>query len=398
MRRRTPLILCTLALAAATVLPAHAAGAADPPVALPGMPERLAPDQKCTSFAGRPLADAPWTRRALGLDQVWQLSQGQGVTVAVVSTGVSGVTSVLKGRVRALGDAHGDCVGRGSFLAGIAAGATAPGQGFSGVAPRAEILAVRGTGTRGEADPVRMADGIREAAQGGADVIAVGAPLDGADPRVRSAMAAATRADALVVVPAAADSTPTADGGAAPPAPAPPQQALAVVASGPDGGLADHAPRFTRADLTAPGTALVGPGPHGDGKWTGSGASLAAAVTAGTAALVRAYHPQLDAQQVRERLLRTTYPGDLPALDPYGAVAGTAPEPLQAPEAQATGAGAIRLREADDTGGARTMALLVTGGSLGTVVVVAFLAAVVPRGRRRGWRTGRIGDHGPGGA
>ncbi|WP_128984518.1 S8 family serine peptidase [Streptomyces roseicoloratus] len=391
MRRRTPLFVCALAVAAATVVPAQAAGAADPPVALPGMPERLAPDQKCTSFAGRPLADAPWTRRALGLDQVWQLSQGQGVTVAVVATGVSETVSVLKGRVRALGDARGDCVGRGSFLAGIAAGATAPGQGFSGVAPQARILAVRGTGTRGEADPGRMADGVRAAAQGGADVIVAGAPLDGADPRVRSAMAAAARADALVVVPAAADG-----GGAAPPAPAPPPQALAVVATGPDGALADRAPGFTRADLSAPGVALVGPGPHGDGKWTGSGASLAASVTAGTAALVRAYHPELDARQVRERLLRTAYPGDLPALDPYGAVAGSAPEAGPAPAVETR---AVRLRGADATGAAaRTAALLVAVGSAGAVLAVAFLAAVVPRGRRRGWRAGRFGDQAAGGS
>ncbi|MFC8271175.1 S8 family serine peptidase [Streptomyces sp. NPDC057271] len=395
MRRRTPLILCAAALTVATVLPAHAVGTADPPVALPGMPERLAPDQKCTSFAGLPLVDAPWTRRALGLDQVWQLSQGQGVTVAVVGTGVSEAPAVLKGRVRALGDAHTDCVGRGSFLAGIAAGATAPGQGFSGVAPRAQILAVRGTGTRGEPDPARMADGIREAARAGAHVIAVSVPLDGADPRVRSAMADAARADALVVVPAAADSAPAGDGGEAPPAPAPPRQALAVVATGPDGGPADRAPRFTRADLTAPGNALVGPGPRGDGKWTGSGASLAAAVTAGTAALVRAYHPGLDARQVRERMLRTAYPGDLPALDPYGAVAGTASGSAPTPPAKA---GAVRLQEAEDAGPARNKALLVAGGSAGTVLLVAFLATILPRGRRRGWRPGRIGERGADGA
>ncbi|MFK8908917.1 S8 family serine peptidase [Streptomyces sp. YS-3] len=394
MRRRTPLFLCAAALAATAALPAHAAFGADPGVTLPGMPERIAPDQKCTSFAGRPLADAPWTRHALDLDRVWQLSRGQGVTIAVIGTGVSDAPAVLRGRVRALGEAGTDCVGRGTFLAGIAAGAALPGEGFSGIAPQAEVLAVRGTGVRGEPDAARLADGIGQAARAGADVIAVSAPLDGADARVRSALSAAARADALVVVPAAADSAPPG-GAQAPPAPAPPQQALAVVDTAPGGSRADTTPRFTRADLSAPGGALVGPGPVGDGKWTGSGSSLAAAVTAGTAALVRAYHPELSAARVRERLLRTAYPGELPALDPYGAVAGAASGPAPGPVATAD---AVRLRAAPDTSAPRHTALLVAGGSAGVALLVALLAVVVPRGRRRGWRPGRIGERPAGGA
>ncbi|MER5888276.1 S8 family serine peptidase [Streptomyces sp. NPDC001941] len=391
MRRRSPLFLCAAALVVATAVPAHAAAGPDPRVTLPGMPERLAPDQKCTSFPGRPLAEAPWTRHALGLDQVWLLSRGRGVTLAVVGTGVSDAPAVLKGRVRAVGGADDDCVGRGTFLAGIAAGAAVPGQGFSGVAPLAEVLAVRGTGDRGEPDPVRMAEGIRQAALAGAGVIVAGAPLDGADARVRSALAAAVEADALVVVPAAADSVP-AGGAGVPPEPAPPPGVLAVVDTGPDGGRPGDAPRFTRADLSAPGGALVGPGPVGDGKWTGSGSSLAAAVTGGAAALVRAYHPGLSAAQVRERLLRTAYPGDLPALDAYGAVAGAAAVTVRATGVEPA---AVRLRPADDGEAARGTAVAVAAAAAGTALLAGFLAVVVPRGLRRDWRPGRFGGDGP---
>ncbi|WP_335937626.1 S8 family serine peptidase [Streptomyces sp. PTD5-9] len=390
MRRRTTLLLCVSTLAAVLSGPsAHAEDGAR--VALPGMPERLAADQKCTSHRGRATPDAPWTRQALSLDQVWRLSRGRGVTVAVVGTGVSDSPAVLAGRVKALGDADRDCVGRGTFQAGLAAGAATAGQGFAGVAPEAAVLAVRGTGVRGEPDPARLAAGVRQAAEAGADVITVTAPLDGADGAVRAAMAVAARKDALVVVPAAADSL-SSGTSEAPPAPEAPPGALAVLDTGPQGGRAEGAPGFRRADLSAPGDALVGPGPAGDGKWTGSGSSLAAAVTAGAAALVRSYHPELTAAQVRSRLLETAYPGDLRALDPYGAVAGVsraaAPSRAALPEP-------VRLPSRPDTAGARATAYLVAAGAAGTILLVAFLAVVLPRGRDRRWRPGRLGADGP---
>ncbi|MCX5401759.1 S8 family serine peptidase [Streptomyces sp. NBC_00102] len=396
-RRTTVLLLCT----ALTALPVRLALAddGDGQVVLPGVPERLSPQQACTTAEGRATSDAPWTRQALGLDQVWTLSQGRGVTVAIVGTGVSDGPAVLAGRVDAVGDADDDCVGRGTFQAGLVAGAATPGQGFAGVAPQARILAVRGTGVRGESDPARLAAGVRAAAERGAGVIVVSAPLNGADKAVRAALAVAEAKDSLVVAPAAADSVPLSTGTDAPaePAPAPPENVLAVLDTGPQGTRPDSAPPYTRADLTAPGDALVGPGPVGGGMWTGSGASLAAAVTAGAAALVRSYHPELNAAQVRERLLRTAYPADLPALDPYGAVAGA-----QAPAVRAAAdrPDPVRLVPPPDSGGARNTALLVTVGAAGVALLVAFLAVVLPRGRARGWRPGRVGAgdaHGRGG-
>ncbi|MFE5792121.1 S8 family serine peptidase [Streptomyces sp. NPDC056503] len=421
MRRRTSLctglLLCTallagplpLATAADAAGTAGAAGSAGADggggggTALPGVPERLSPDQACTKVRGTVTAAAPWTRDVLGLDQVWRLSRGRGVTVAVVGTGVSDDAAVLRGRVKALGAAGKDCVGRGTFQAGLAAGAAFPGQGFSGVAPEARVLAVRGTGERGESDLARLAAGVREAAAAGADVITVTAPLDGSDRRVREAMTAARAHDALVVVPAAADSVPRGSS-TPPPAPVAPADALAVLDTGPQGTRPATAPPFRHADLSAPGDALMGPGPVGDGKWTASGSSLAAAVAAGTAALVRAYHPELTAAEVRVRLLRGAYPGDLPALDPYGAVSGVSTgtrSPEAAGEAGAegtTGAAGrpapIRLSEPPETAGARSTAYLVTGVAAGTILLVTFLAVVLPKGRKRRWRPGRLDAEG----
>ncbi|MEF9884028.1 S8 family serine peptidase [Streptomyces sp. P9-A4] len=402
MRRRTSLrtglLLCTALLAAGPAPLASAAGGDGGGTALPGVPERLAPDQACTKVRGTVTAAAPWTRDLLGLDQVWRLSRGRGVTVAVVGTGVSDDAAVLRGRVEALGAAGKDCVGRGTFQAGLAAGAALPGQGFSGVAPEARVLAVRGTGERGEPDPARLAAGIREAAKAGADVITVTAPLDGSDRRVREAMAAVRAYDALVVVPAAADSVPRGSSSAPPPAPVAPADALAVLDTGPQGTRPAAAPPFRHADLSAPGGALMGPGPVGDGKWTASGSSLAAAVTAGTAALVRAYHPELNAAEVRVRLLKGAYPGDLPALDPYGAVSGVSAGAHPSGTDGAAGAAGrpepVRLPEPPETAGARSTAYLVTGVAAGTILLVAFLAVVLPKGRRRRWQPGRLDAEG----
>ncbi|MFF2409213.1 S8 family serine peptidase [Streptomyces sp. NPDC058092] len=392
MRRRTSLLLCVTALAAlagpAPLAVAHVAE--DGGTTLPGMPDRLSEGQGCTTVRGKNTAAAPWTRGALGLDQVWRLSRGRGVTVAVVGTGVSDQPAVLAGRVRVLGAAGDDCVGRGTFQAGLVAGAALSGQGFSGVAPEARILAVRGTGERGEPDAERLAAGVREAAEAGAAVITVAVPMDGSDRRVREAMAVARAKDALVIVPAAADSAPSGTS-EAPSAPVAPAQALAVLDTGPQGTRPESAPAFRHADLSAPGGALVGPGPVGDGKWTASGSSLAAAITAGTAALVRSYHPGLSAAEVRERLLTGAYPGDLPALDPYGAVAGVARGTAPAVAAQAD---PIRLPHAPQTAGARSTAYLVTAAATGIVVLVAFLALVLPRGRGRRWRPGRLDAEG----
>ncbi|MDV9192530.1 peptidase, partial [Streptomyces sp. SR27] len=158
------------------------------------------------------------------------------------------------------------------------------------------------------------------------------------------------------------------------------------------------APPFRHADLSAPGGALMGPGPVGDGKWTASGSSLAAAVTAGTAALVRAYHPELNAAEVRVRLLKGAYPGDLPALDPYGAVSGVSAGAHPSGTDGAAGAAGrpepVRLPEPPETAGARSTAYLVTGVAAGTILLVAFLAVVLPKGRRRRWQPGRLDAEG----
>ncbi len=194
--------------------PAPAVAASDP-IALPVVRSSLAADEPCAAASGQVAEVEPWPVRALGLARAGRVSEGAGVTVAVVDTGVGAGVPSLAGRVRHLGPADQDCVGHGSFAAGLIAGAPLPGVGTVGVAPAARLLAVRGTDERGVATPESLAGAIRAAADEGAGVVYVASALATGAGVLTDAVAYAARKDALVVAPFAPDLPPDA-GGASP--------------------------------------------------------------------------------------------------------------------------------------------------------------------------------------
>ncbi|MGW6818293.1 S8 family serine peptidase [Streptomyces sp. NPDC055005] len=364
--------------------PAPAVAASDP-VALPLVRSSLAADEPCAAASGQVAEVEPWPVRALGLARARRVSEGAGVTVAVVDTGVGAGVPALAGRVRHIGPGDQDCVGHGSFAAGLIAGAPLPGVGTVGVAPAARLLAIRGTDERGVATPESLAGAIRTAADEGAGVVYVASALATGAGVLTDAVAHAAGRDALVVAPFAPD-LPPETGAASPPAqpwywPAAAPHALSVMDYGPGGGRPDRAPTAVGADLAAPGDTVVGPGPRGAGHYLGSGSSLAAAHVAGAAALVRSRHPELTADQVRDRLIVSGYPDTTPRLDPYAALTavptgraapGPGPEPARVPDPAPAAP--------------RQRALVVAAAGGGLVLLVAAAAAVVPRGRARGWR------------
>ncbi|MFE0731268.1 S8 family serine peptidase [Streptomyces antibioticus] len=387
-----------LVLAAAATLPVTGAPAAaqdglsvvqaadKPGTTLPPLPVRLGEDSPCTGASEVTATGATWSRTALGTLWAQRISRGAGVTVAVVDTGVSPDVPALKGRVTALDGAGADCVGHGTFAAGLIAAAPQRGSGVSGIAPETEIVALPGTDDRGVPSPRRVALGIRTAADRGAQVIYVGQALRTGKAELAVAVAYATRRDALVVAPASPDAVPEEELGAdgEPPEgpywPAAAPGVLAVVDFGPSGLRQAKAPPAYEPDLEAPGSSMVGIGPKGSGHYIASGASLAAAEAAGTAALVRAYRPEMTAAEVSERLLASAYPADTPRLDPYGALT-TVPEQGAAAAAQPVPA----HMPAPVDPGPRNRALATGGAVLAVVLLLAAMAAVLPRGRARNW-------------
>jgi membrane-anchored mycosin MYCP len=398
LRRLRAVASVTAALAALVVSAPPGAAYGRPsdaqptPVGLPVVPSALAPGLPCTGASPTQAHAQPWAVRALSLPRVRQLSQGAGVTVAVVDTGVGSDVAALAGRVTATGDADQDCVGHGSFAAGLIAGRADEAAG-GGVAPQARILAVRGTGRRGDTTPGKVAAAIRSAVDGGARVIYVGAALTTGRDELTAAVAYATRKDVLVVAPAAPDAAPAATragaGAGAVPTALPPRpyfpafipQVVAVQDYGPDGARPKDAPGVFATDLAAPGDAMVSVGPRGTGHFIGSGSSLAAACVAGTAALVRAYQPRLTAAEVANRLVVSAYPSAVPVLDPYAAVAAVPSRAAPPPSP----AGSVRMpgRASDAP---RTRALVIASVGAGIVALVAAGAVIIPRGRARRWR------------
>ncbi|MFD8252449.1 S8 family serine peptidase [Streptomyces werraensis] len=404
MKRRGPSAvrpLCGAALAAALLLPVAAPAAAGQSSAapaadgerqeLPPMSSALDPGDgagECTAASREKAEKQDWSRQRLDLTQVHRHGTGAGTTVALVDTGVRADAAGLGGRVTAQGAAGDDCVGHGTFLAGLIVGEGWGRTRLPGVAPGAKLLALRGTDQHGSADAALVARAVRDATAAGADVIAVGVALPKRDKELTSAVAEAIGAGAVVVAAATPDPPNAGTRGETPTRtywPAGEPGVLSVADMLPSGARPDNALPTDGVDLAAPGAGVVSGGPRGDGHYLGAGASVAAAFTAGTAALIRAARPEDTPEEIVHRLTATAYPADIPQLDAYAAlttVLGDAHAPARARAA----AGPVTVRDAASADRAANRATVFV--LLGTAGVLAVLWAViaVPRARARGWR------------
>ncbi|MDK0524592.1 S8 family serine peptidase [Streptomyces sp. ML-6] len=409
-----PVALAALLLLSGTAAPAVAAEGADSP-SLPGVPAVLADGRPCTTGSAKKSAQVPWAQSFLGVDRAWELSRGAGVKVAVISTGADlRRVPALKGGVTggrdvvAGGTVRDDCVGYGTFLAGIVAGRPQPGTKAAGVAPGAEVVAVRATDRSGATTPERLAGAIRAATDTGARIIQVALSVPSAPKALKDAVAAAQRAGALVVAPASArewEGRPGTSGAVAGPAhPAALPGVLAVSSVGPGGKVPEEPGgakgRRTRPVLSAPGESVTGPGPGGAGQFVGRGDAVAGAFVSGAAALVLSYHPRLTADQLAHRLRSTAYgaAGDAPGIvDPVRALSAVLPEEHERAAAGPKDA-ATAVVPPPAPPETRDRALVVAASAGAVSLLVAFLAVVLPRGRRRGWRvvpSHRFGDDRP---
>ncbi|MFG1665422.1 S8 family serine peptidase [Streptomyces sp. Y7] len=397
-------LLSGAGLAAALLLPtaaaAHPAPLSGMPAAegkkgqeLPAMPSALDADAQCTAASREQAKKQDWSRQRLDLDRLHAHGVGTGVTVALIDTGVAPDADGLDGRVTADGSAAEDCVGHGTFLAGLIAGSGEGAARLAGVAPGARILALRGTDTRGEASPALVAAAIREATEAGAGVIAVTVALPRRDTELTRAVADARRAGAIVVAAATPD-PPTRGGTDEIPArvywPAGEPGVLSVADMLPGGLRPDRALPTTGIDLAAPGAGVVSGGPRGDGHYLGAGASVAAAYAAGAAAVVLAAHPDDSPDAVTHRLTATAYPADIPQLDAYAAVTTVLGDPVAAGGTDRA-AEHVAVRDTSDADDATDRATLFVILGSAAVLTVLWAAFTLPRARARGWRPARAG-------
>ncbi|MBY8877397.1 S8 family serine peptidase [Actinacidiphila acidipaludis] len=376
----------------ATPTPLPSAGGTTAPVRLPVIPTGLDPQalKGCTKASPTVARTVPWAQQSLELLRAGQLSSGAGVTVAVVDTGVSRTAPALAGRVTAAGDAGKDCVGHGTFVAGLIAAAPAAGSGFSGVAPGSRVLGLSGFGPGGAPSEPAVAQAVRTAVDAGASVVDVSLGFQNSSAALDSALAYAARKDVLVVAAAVSDGVHYEDASdddppAVPFWPAARPGVLSVVDVDDTGSRPDGAVRPARADLAAPGDGVISIGPRGRGHYLGDGPSVAAALVAGAAVLLRSYAPKLTAPEVAARLEATAYPAPVPVLDAYAALSDVLPG---AAGRTATPDTAFSLHPEPADPGPGHRALLVVAGSALAAGALAANAALARRRRSAPARSG----------
>jgi thermitase len=232
------------------------------------------------------LADSPTPNPGVGALAAWDASRGSGQVIAVVDTGVdlthpdlaanlwtnpgetqNGSDDDANGRVD---DIHGydfvDGDGRpddfnfhGTHVAGTAAAIAGNGLGVAGVAPQADVMAVRVLDGDGGGDSAGIADGIAYAAREGADVInlSLGGPAGAGDSLMSSAVTEAGTRGAVVVA-AAGNEASNNDTAPTTPCTLPQSNLICVAATTQSGALASFSNvGATTVDVGAPGSAIL---------------------------------------------------------------------------------------------------------------------------------------------
>jgi serine protease AprX len=295
-----------------------------------------------------------------GADQLAsQGDTGQGVTVAVVDTGIDNLPD-FSGRLIGGVDLTGgnnpfqDSYGHGTFVAGLIAGNGASSNGqYSGEAPGARLVSIKVAGLSGVTHLSTLITGLQWAvdhqALYGIRVLNLSLGYQSSQSTVTNPLDQAVQAlwtagitvvtsagnagpfngtilspgdDPMVITVGALDDMAT---------PSPADDEMANFSSvGPttrDGWAKPDLVTSGRSvvSLAAPGSAIDNQYPSaqiGAANFVGSGTSFSTAITSGAAALVLADNPGLTPNQAKARLLGTTSPGPVgnPFVDGHGAL------------------------------------------------------------------------------
>jgi serine protease len=270
-----------------------------------------------------------WNFPLIQMPQAWDTSNGQGVLVAELDTGIAyenydvyqqapdlANTRFLPGYDFVNGDTHAnDDEGHGTHVAGTIAQSTNNGIGVAGVAYGATLMPVKVLDANGQGSYDTIAQGIVYAANQGAKVINMSLSGKGGSNSLLEAVDYATRKGVLVIAAAGNSSGPVEY-------PAAYDGVVAVGAVGYDSKRVDYSDYGPQIDLVAPGgntnVDLNGDGypdgilqqtfqgsPTSFGYYLYEGTSMATPHVSGVAALLFARNPSASAAQVRQALQTT---------------------------------------------------------------------------------------------
>ncbi|WP_063780332.1 type VII secretion-associated serine protease mycosin [Kitasatospora sp. MY 5-36] len=260
--------------------------------------------------------DQQWALKTFEAEaKVWPVSQGEGVVVAVIDTGVNPDHQDLTGQVLPGADFSGtqsdgrvDTNGHGTGMASLIAGHGHGTQaGVMGLAPKAKILPVKvRTNDEGPIPEQNdLAAGIRFAVDKGAKVVNIS--LGGGsrfDSQTRKAVAYGVSKDVVLIAGTGNDGS---SNGVGYPAAFP--GVVAVGAADSKGVVWGDSTSGPETTLIAPGVGINHAGAKSPTSYlVANGTSDSTAYVAATAALIRSKYPDLSAGQVINRMIKTATP------------------------------------------------------------------------------------------
>jgi len=252
---------------------------------------------------------AQWGPPAVSASAAWGVTMGDpGIVIAIVDTGVDDthpdLASKIVGEYSYVGRSAKDGFGHGTHCAGIAAAATNNNVGIAGMCPNCGILSVKVLNDQGSGYMSDVASGITYAASHGARVISLSLGGSGRSETLHRALDYAITNNALPVC-AMGNSGSSSNT----PEPAYWNDCLSVIATDQNGVKASFSNSGIKADVAAPGLAILSTMPTYPVTLTStygyrtnydalSGTSMATPMVAGIAGLVLSENPNLTPTQV----------------------------------------------------------------------------------------------------
>jgi type VII secretion-associated serine protease mycosin len=335
----------------------------------------------------------------LDIAQAHRITEGAGVVVALIDTGVNADHQDLQGAILpgtavdtgAAGDGRSDKDGHGTEMAGIVAGrGHGSGDGVLGLAPQSKILPI-GVPLNALSFGDYMTEAVNFAIAHHAGVInmSFGASDDDA---MHAAVRNAAAADIVLVAGSGNKNKSGEFPGRYP-------EVLTVGAYDRSGKIAPFSISGEQVDIAAPGVDVITTSNRSnDDYFDGDGTSQATAMVSGAAALLRAKFPQLSAGQIVHRLTATAVDaGPKGRDDSYGygrldivkaLTADVAPLPSSSARATGVTTAPVGAPAAENSALPTAKSPLVLIGIVGGLVVVVGLLIIVVLLFRRGVRRG----------